>query len=177
MAHNVKCMYCGKTFDRDKVECVQVSARRYAEKTCAEAHENSKTKEQKDLETLEEYIMKLFNTTYITARVRKQINQMKDVNNFSYSGMLKSLIYFYEIKGNSLEKANGGIGIVPFVYEDAYNYYYSLFVAQQKNEHKDLDSFIYETREITISSPQRKPRKRQKFSFLDDEDALGGGRK
>lgn len=169
MAHNVKCLYCGKTFDRDKVECVKVSARRYAEKTCVDAHEGSKTKEQKDLESLEEYIMKLFNTTYITARVRKQITQMKE-KSYSYSGMLKSLIYFYEVKGNSLEKANGGIGIVPFVYEDAYNYYYSLFVAQQKNEHKDLDSFTYEVREITISSPQRKPRKRSKFTFLDMEE-------
>jgi hypothetical protein len=46
--------------------------------------------------------------------------------NYTYSGIHRSLEYFYEVKGNSLDKANGGIGIVPFVYQDAYNYYYSL---------------------------------------------------
>ena len=33
------------------------------------------------------------------------------------------------------EKAQGGIGIVPFVYQNAFNYYYAIWEAQQKQEH------------------------------------------
>ena len=39
MAHNVKCYYCGKTFNRDKEPFVQVGSRRYAHKLCAEKAE------------------------------------------------------------------------------------------------------------------------------------------
>ena len=54
--------------------------------------------------------------------------------------MLKTLIYWYEIKGNSTEKANGGIGIIPYVYKDASEYYYSIYLAQIANrDKKDRD--------------------------------------
>lgn len=170
MAHPVKCLYCSETFDRDKVEFTQVSARRYAHKHCAEEREKGKSKEEKDLEQLEEYIRKLFNETYINARIRKQIKDMRERYNYTYSGILRSLIYFYEVKGNSLEKANGGIGIVPYVYKDAYNYYYEIFVAQQKNNDKDVKDYIPYTIEIEIESPKMRPRQSHKFTFLDRED-------
>ena len=50
--------------------------------------------------------------------------------------MLKALIYFYEVKGNSVEKANGGIGIIPWIYKDAYNYYYDLWMIKQRNKNR-----------------------------------------
>ena len=34
MAHNVKCFYCGGSFDRDKEAFVQPSSRRYAHAAC-----------------------------------------------------------------------------------------------------------------------------------------------
>lgn len=173
--HLVKCVYCGVSFDRDKVPMVQVSARRYAHEECHTNQENGKTKEQKDLEELEKYIMHLFKETCISARIRKQISQMRQQYDYSYSGILKSLVYFFEVKGNSIEKANNGIGIVPFVYKDAYTYYYALFCAQQKNEDKDIHSFAYEVHEIIIDSPQRKPRKRNRFTFLDDTEESTDG--
>ena len=38
MAHFVICKYCGIRFDRDLEPAVEVSARRYAHKTCADTH-------------------------------------------------------------------------------------------------------------------------------------------
>ena len=78
MAHYVNCIYCKKRFDRDKVSTVQVSARRYAHKECAENYENNKSQEEKDIEALEKYIMKLFNEDYVNARVRKQIKEYRE---------------------------------------------------------------------------------------------------
>jgi len=82
------------------------------------------------------------------------------------------LVYFFEIKGNSVEKANGGIGIVPYVYQQAYNYYYSLWLAQQKNEDKVVEEYVPIVKEIIIPVPERKVRKRPLFSFLDEEGEI-----
>lgn len=170
MSHIVKCLYCGHSFDRDKVPCEQVTARRYAHEECHKKNLENMSKEEKDLKALEQYIMQMFNETYINARVRKQIKDMKEKYNYSYSGILKSLVYFYEVKGNSKEKANNGIGIVPYIYNDAYNYYYQLFIAKQKNENKDVKEYVPNVVEIKITPPERKPKVRKIFQFLDTED-------
>lgn len=114
--------------------------------------------------------MKLFNMSYVDARIRKQINQYVDDYNFTYSGIKKALIYFFEIKGNSIEKANGGIGIVPYVYQQAYQYYLALWQAQQKNEDKVIHDYVPTIKEVVIPRPQRKVKKRQLFTFLDKEN-------
>ena len=114
--------------------------------------------------------MKLFGTEYVHQRVRRQINTYISDYNYSYSGIQRTLTYFYEIKGNSLDKANGGIGIVPYVYQDAYNYYYALWEAGQKNQNKNISDFVPKEKVITISPPQRKLKKRKLFTFLDEEE-------
>lgn len=170
MAHIVTCVYCKQRFDRDKHPFVQVSSRRYAHQECSLTEEQKKAKDEIDKEELDAYIMKLFNMDYVDARIRKQIKQYVDEYNFSYSGIRKTLIYFFEIKGNSLEKANGGIGIVPYVYQNAHNYYLALWQAQQKNENKIVEEYIPNIKEVVIPRPQRQVKKRKLFSFLDEEN-------
>lgn len=170
MAHIVTCVYCKQRFDRDKHPFVQVSSRRYAHQECSLTEEQKKAKEEIDKEELDAYIMKLFNMDYVDARIKKQIKQYVDEYNFSYSGIRKTLIYFFEIKGNSLEKANGGIGIVPYVYQNAHNYYLALWQAQQKNENKIVEEYIPNIKEVVIPRPQRQVKKRKLFSFLDEEN-------
>lgn len=111
---------------------------------------------------------------FITPRVRKQINTYIEQYQYTYSGIRKALVYFYEIKGNSTEKANGGIGIVPYVYKDAFNYYYSIWEANQKNQNKDVQEFVSKEKVIKIEPPKRNLRKRRLFAFLDEEEAEGG---
>ena len=176
MAHVVKCPYCGKTFDRDKyADFVQVSARRYAHTECHNQRLAQMSQEEKDLMALEEYIKSLLGLDSINARVRKQINDYKNNQNYSYTVILKALTYFYEVKGNSTEKANGGIGIVPYVYQDAYNYYYALWLANQRNEDKDLMAYKPRTIEIKITSPEREPMRKKRFSFLDEDEVNADG--
>ena len=111
MSHYVKCFYCSKTFDRDIEPFEQVSARRYAHVDCALAAKNQRSKEEKDKEKLENYIMKLFNETFISPKIRKQLNSFIKEYHYTYSGILNALIYFYEIKHGDISKANQGIGI------------------------------------------------------------------
>lgn len=83
--------------------------------------------------------------------------------------MHKSLVYFYEIKKNDISKANGSVGIIPYCYQDSYNYYYSLWLAKQRNENKEIKDYIPQERIITIPVPRRKTRQRKIFTFLDEE--------
>lgn len=169
MAHMVTCVYCKQRFDRDKIPSIQVSTRRYAHKDCNEGIEDKVKQEQKDREELEKYIIELFKISYVDAKIQKQIKKYVEENHYTYSGILKSLKYFYEIKGNDIEKANGGIGIVPYVYQNAFNYYYSLWQAQQRNEDKNIEEYVPVVKEIVIPVPQRNLKKRKLFSFLDEE--------
>jgi hypothetical protein len=86
--------------------------------------------------------------------------------------MRKALIYFYEVQGNDKKKANGGIGIVPFVYQDAYNYHYNLWLAKERNRNKNIQEFIPKTIEVKIPPPQRKVKVKKKFTFLDEEEVV-----
>jgi hypothetical protein len=171
MAHFVKCLYCEKKFDRDKIPYIQVG-RRYAHQECSLSAEDKKTQEEKDKQELDEYIIKLLKIDYIDARIRKQIKTYIEEYNYTYSGIRKALIYFYEIKGNSIEKANGGIGIVPYTYKQAFDYYYALWQAQQQNKDKIIINYQPKIIEITIPSPERKVKKRKLFAFLDDEENI-----
>ena len=168
--HIVKCLICEKQFDANSEEFVKVG-RRYAHKSCYENKEQNKTQDQKDAEALDEYIKKLFNEKYVSARIKKQIKDYKEQYGFTTSGILRSLVYFYEIQGNSIEQANGGIGIVPYIYNNAKEYYYKIWLASQANEGKDVQSYKPQVVEIRITPPERKPmRKRKLFTFLDEEE-------
>ena len=172
MAHVVKCLYCGKTFDRDKYkDFIAVNSRRYAHTECYNNYIAQLSQEEKDLKALEEYIKNLLELDDITVKIRKQINDYHTKQNYSYSGILRTLQYFYEIKGNSTDKANGGIGIVPYIYQEAYNYFYHIWMAKQTNAVKPIEQYVQpEEVIIKISVPKRKEKKKQLFTFLDEED-------
>lgn len=128
--HKVKCFYCNHVFDRDKEPAEKIDGKnRYAHVECAEKAKGLLAKNEEDKQKLEEYIKNLFGYKVLPEGVNKQIRQFVVEYNYSYSGILKSLIYFYEIKHGDKEKAYGRIGIVPFVYSDALNYYRALWEA------------------------------------------------
>lgn len=174
IAHPVKCYYCGSVFDRDKVECVQIEGKkRYAHMNCHCKAKEVDAKTEADKTALEEYIKELFNYKTLPETVNKQIRQYVSENNYTYSGILKSLKFFYEIKHGDKEKAYGRIGIVPYVYQDAFNYYYALWETQQKNETtiKEESTLDIPVIEVRIPPPKRitmRTRKRL-FTFLNEE--------
>lgn len=170
MAHLVKCSVCGKQFDRDTEQAVKSGARRYAHFDCMPTGELVPLAEKcdPDLAKLKDYIKNLYGDNANWALINKQIKKFSEENGYSYSGMLKSLIYFYEVKNNPKDKSNNGIGIIPYVYQDAYNYYYNLFMAQQMlNETAIITQQI---KEIAIEPPKKKGTKKRMFSLGVDED-------
>lgn len=188
MAHYVNCTICGERFNRDKIAAELVGTKRYAHKTCllqkigspeekakAEQEAAEQKKQADDLAALEDYINKLFNTDFVNPTIRKQINDYHDKYKYTYSGILKSLIYFFDINHHSTENCNGGIGIVPYVYDQAKEYYTRLWKIQQVNNDKPIEQFVTQEQEIIkIDPPQPHKRKQNKlFSFLDEEEENG----
>ena len=151
----VKCPKCKESFYRE--DCEHVHAKnRYWHKECYETKDEAATKEDRDKELLEAYIKKLFGVKSLPPRVPQQIKTLRTKNDYSYSSIMLTLKHFYEIKGGDLKKSNNGIGIVPFVYDDARAYYEKLHYAEEQN--KDVGSMDLETvNVIRIQKP--KPRK------------------
>ena len=114
---------------------------------------------------LEEYIKKLFKIDFIDPRIRKQINEYHQKLGFSYSGMYKTLYWFFEIQNNPIEKANGGIGIIPWTYQDARKYYKMIYQAQQLNKEKNIDNFKPKIVKINMASPKREKPKIKLFNL------------
>lgn len=169
IAHYVICSVCGVKFDRDKIPYKQTSTRRYAHLDCAIADKNTKSQEEIDKEECEKYIMQLLGEEYISPRVRKQLNQFVSEYKYTYSGIRKALVYFYEVKKNDISKANGGIGIVPYCYKQAFDYYYSIWLAQQANQDKVIAEYKPQVIEIRIPSPQIRIKKKF-FNFFEEDE-------
>lgn len=156
MPHPVKCYYCEQIFDRDRDPCVKLESNgRYAHKACADEG-------NEDLAALEKYVKTLFDEDFVNAKVKKQIRDFKRIYKYSYSGMLKALKWWYEVKGNSIDKAYNGIGIVPFIYKEAYDYYYNLFLIQNMNKDITLEDTV---RQVTIPPPKLKEKQIKLFNI------------
>lgn len=170
ISHLVKCTVCGKQFDRDKIQAVKVSARRYAHYECSPdvGELVEMPQKDKDLVELEEFIKKIFETTYVHPNIRKQINSYVSEYNYSYSGILKSLKWFMEVENKPIEKSYNSIGIVPYIYDNALQYHYNLFLANEFN--KQIKSYNNQTKVITISPPQREKKIPKLFNLEMEEN-------
>lgn len=170
--HYVKCLYCGKTFDAkaDEKDIVWIKPRsnRYAHLKCAEEKESLQSAEEKEFEALYKYVSAEQGENFNFVQFKKIVNKWKEDYNYTYSGMLKSLQYFYEVKGNSKEKfRQGSIGIIPFCYVQAYNYYYELYLASQR---AGTGSYTTSQREIEIDAPVARVLPPKLFNMEDDNE-------
>ena len=161
------CFWCHEAIypNQDDVIPVPQLKDRYVHKTCNDIHPID------DKEKLQLYIINLYNLKddYILPKYMLQLSNFEKTYNFSYSGMLKALKYWYEVKKNPVN-TNYGMGIIPRIYKQAYDYYYSLWLADEQNKKKDLNEYVPKDIVITIAPPQRDVPKRKLFTFLDEEE-------
>ncbi len=118
--HKVKCFYCEEYFDRDTTKFQKVG-RRYAHLTCHGNIEEGYTKA-----SILNYATEILGQEkgFSYARITKQIDKLI-LEGKTLSGIYMTLKYWYEVQKNSTSKSNGGIGIVPYVYQDAKEYWAS----------------------------------------------------
>lgn len=163
-AAKVKCLYCGEIFDRNKEPNYKIK-NRYAHQECYNKYSKDKSQEELDLEELEEYIKYITKLKYVNPRIRKQIKDYRQEYNYTYSGILKSLKYWCEIQGKTIEWQEYGIAIVGYIYNSACQYYYSLYLANLANKDKDLSKYIPKIKNIKIRSPKKEGKKVKFFDL------------
>lgn len=146
-----------------------MSNRRYAHKECYEKNQKNSEKQELDKQKLLEYLEIKFHNISNNTKIKAQLKDYINNKNFTYSGIYKTLYYFYDIKKNPIDKANNGIGIVPYIYKEAHDYYYNLWLAQQRNENKQIKDYIPQIEKVHILVPQRNIIKKSYFQFLDEE--------
>lgn len=170
--HIVKCLYCGEQFDAQPEDenkiWVKPNARRYAHLECHTKAMSEKTQEDIDLENIYAKVKELEGVNYNYIRTKKVLENMVKKFQYTYSSILKTLIYFYDVKKNKPKEGTGALGIVPYVYNDAYNYYYSIYLAQLKADKKIVEKY----KVIEIESPRAKitPVKLFDMDFEEEED-------
>lgn len=169
--HIVKCAICKKEFDLNEIQGVKYNARRYAHQECFPQGElvpmEKKKEEDSDLKELKDYINKVYGNKANWPIINKQIKKYTKENQFSITGILKTLKYIYEIKKMDTDKSNGGIGLVEFLYQESYNYYLGMFLAQQAAAASKLSN---ESKEITINPQISKGLKKKFFNIEDYTD-------
>lgn len=173
--HIVKCFYCGETFDANVEPNAKVRSNRYAHQSCIDnRQEQTITQEERELQDLENFIKQLFNYDTLPLFVQKQIQQFRVNKNYSYSAIHKTLYYFFIVRGNSIERSNGGIGIVPYVIDEAKKYYQAMANIQEINREKLKQGYEVQVREVHIGEPKSNLMRgyRNLFSFLDEEEEL-----
>ena len=171
--HKVKCKYCSLIFDADKEPYVYIeSSRRYAHKECYEkvnATVVELTQNEKDYLELEAYLNKKFGKVSIKAI--RQVKNYKDEYGYTYRGIYNALHWWFDITKHPVNESIDGIGIIPFIYEEASRYFEKIRLAQEGNSAASIKKYAPKIREIIISPPSIETRSNYKeFKLLDEEE-------
>lgn len=95
-----------------------------------------KEKEKTDRELLYKTIQLIFKVPYPTGQMLRQIKEFKEMRNYDYEGMTKTLCYIVKIL-KITPQTKYGLGLFPYHYDNAVKYY------------KDLEEKRNTTGEIT----------------------------
>lgn len=146
----LKCFYCGQPFDRTKEEHIKVNGNRYAHQICYDKRTEEDIAKDKIYKKTAHWFGADFQKQKIDRQLNKYIKEGKNVQD-----ILKALEYFFEVKENDPSKANGGIGIVPHVYEESIAYWNSLNVLKEsmKKGIEKQEERVIEVKRRPISKP------------------------
>ena len=119
----VKCQLCGTQLD--KKDAVRFEDKNYH--ACCAIEMEFKLK-------IYSYVARLFkfkNERKPGPVIMSQLKNFMEKYDYTYNGIYHTLIYCYDIKKMSIAKAKEGIGIVPYVYEEAQEYFKNFYKKQQ----------------------------------------------
>ncbi len=185
MAELIKCRLCGiedinKKTQQENIDYIR-HGKWYAHKSCYEErerrrgnidiHEDQDDNFWKDISY--DYLRKDLKIPIVPKVFFSQWkNYMESKKPFySAKGIYFALRYFYGVKKGDTSKANGGIGIIPYIYDESKEYWYKV-----EDEQKGTVAAIEEQmraamnrEKITIQRKEVQPRKFVvDFSVLDD---------
>ena len=160
----VKCLLCNKNFDREKIPFVKIG-NRYVHEKCA-LDNPKKIKELFNREDFYECVKAIYGPKYDYQTINRQAENFIKNYGYTWYGMTKSLQWFYFVNNGTTEKSNDGVGIIPYVYDRAKEYYKEVDTTQKKNEKIELRQPVIE---VKVKSPRAWKQPPQMFNWEDDE--------
>ena len=148
MAHIVTCQICHKKFDRDKEPFKKIASRKYVHQSCYDSANKDETEiiqDQKDSDELFKYCEKLVGKEKFNfLATQKYFQKLKSDPDkiYTYTGMLRTLHWYYEVKGHTPDES--AVGIIPYAYDDANRYYYNEVNWGQNTFYKKLQGIVDE---------------------------------
>ena len=85
------------------------------------------------------YICQLYNLSEIPYAIDKQIDNFVAQLGYTYTGIQKTLYYFYELSRNNVDNHTSTIGIVPYYYEEAKKFFNTVHDSNELNKEFVLD--------------------------------------
>ena len=156
------CCFCKKPIQEETYKTLK---NKFAHISC---WEEDQKKEKTPKEKLYNFIIEQTSYDFVPPSMQKLIENYIKKYNFTYSGIQGTLRYWYIIKQNSIDRENI-LAIVPYVYDDARQFYKQVYESRQKNA-QNLNNYIEQTEIIKIAKPVLKGIKKTEFSFLDEEE-------
>ena len=121
MAH---CRICKAEIDKEKDDWIRPVRNYYYHKKCYHDWKNANHINDEDyIDLIYDFIARDLKVPYNWHVCEAQRKKFIKENKMTNKGILFALKYFYETKHGNWEKGHGGIGIVPFVYNDSCAYW------------------------------------------------------
>lgn len=119
-----QCRICKIEIDKEKDDWVMPSKNYYYHRKCYEDWKKSEPpKDEKWIPFIYDFISRDMKFSYNYHMCEAQRKQFIKDGKGTNKGIFFALKYFYEIKQGDWEKGHGGLGIVPYIYNEACNYW------------------------------------------------------
>ena len=175
--HQVTCRICKKKFDIEKEEYVLIGQKSYYHKSCFEEWKGQKDSVRAHNQDANFWYEAMVDYLYRDVRLpgmdfQKVLSQWKNFlkpgRNYTPKGIYFAIRYFYDVMHGSSDKALGGIGIVPSIYNQSAEYW----VDRENQKQGTLDAIIaqIQARENrpSIQIVQKQEKKNKSRWSLDD---------
>lgn len=146
-----KCKWCNKIIDRTNNNFIKTN-KGYYHNDCYNQFELNK----QHMNELYAYICEIYKIECPTGQMFKQIKEYKEKRNYTYKGMELTLRYICEVEKKQLRNAaESGLGLIPFYYEKAKQYYINLYSVQKSFKNIEINNKV----EILYLNPPKTKRK------------------
>lgn len=121
-----------------------------------------------DRKNLVAYVCKLFGLKAPGPVIYAQRKTFAEKYGYTDAGMLKTLIYLYDIKKTKIDGAQERIGLIPYAYDEAQEYFKAEEFKKQEIAHKMAEAIRNQKIEI-IHVKQLRPQEKKKDIISPDQ--------
>lgn len=180
--HEVKCRVCGERFDTEdaSIDWIMPTRNFYYHRRCHEIWVNGKndikatSSDEEWFVYLKEFLYKEVHANVDFSKLTKQWQVYIKKRKYTAKGIYFAMRYFFEKGGGSPDKTDG-IGIIPYIYKEAAQYWYD------RNQREEgicakIEEQLRKKNEqeiLQIHATPRAKKNKKKFDFsmvLEDEE-------